>query len=420
MKKAIISSFFLVLALSLCGCSYIPGIVDISLPDGEIQIERNVPQILPVSYTTEDQQLDFKTPTLHRLRPANVELEFDSADDSIATVDAGGNVLGVALGETEITVKASNSVNEKTATLKVLCYENQKDLSVIPEVLEVEMDEQIDLADLYSEYVRWNAVISSHNDDIVSIDGTVLKPVEPGEAAVFLTLGNESRRIVFQAIEKVSEYTLDHETLEGSAETTATLGMGEYLPENANRGLKLTYISSDKNIVTIDDDGTVYFVAPGEATITAVNDLGMKVECTVTVTEKKVVPPPEPPKSTNPDDYDWDDPAVAAVLSMVGEKHTCSMVAEAAANAKGESGYLGLWPFIGLGPENFLYLGVEVSSSEIQPGDIIYYPNGGLGFSHVSVYIGNGMAVHGNFDKNGITKIANAFYTTVTHIRHID
>lgn len=417
MKKFMITMFFFIMATGLCACSYIPGITEISIPDSEIQIELGVPQTLSVSCITEDQEADFKAPTFHRVKPADVVLEFASADKGIVTVDENGKVMGVALGETEITVKASNSVNEKTATVYVLCYENQKDLSVIPDVLEVEMNEQFDLAELYNEYVRWNAVIDCQDDGIVMVDGTVLKPMEPGEAVLSLTLDDKSRNITFQAIEMVTEYTLDHETLEGSAETAATIGMGEYLPENANRGLELTFISSDEEIVTVDEDGTVYFVAPGEATITAINELDMEVECPVTVTEKKVE---VVVKSRDPNDYDWSDPAVAAVLDMVGEKHSCSEVAEAAANARGETGWVFSWPFMSLTPENFLRLGTKVSASEIQPGDIIYYPNGGWGFSHVSVYIGDGMAVHGNFDTNGMTKIANAFYTTIAYIIHID
>lgn len=80
MKRIIIAVFLVILASSLCACSYIPGIVELSLPDREIQIERDVPQPLHVSYTTEDQQSDFKSPAFHRVKPADVVLEFRSAD----------------------------------------------------------------------------------------------------------------------------------------------------------------------------------------------------------------------------------------------------------------------------------------------------------------------------------------------------
>lgn len=46
-------------------------------------------------------------------------------------------------------------------------------------------------------------------------------------------------------------------------------------------------------------------------------------------------------------------------------------------------------------------LGRTVGQAEAQPGDLIYYANGGGGMAHIAVYVGNGMAVHGGF--NGST-----------------
>ena len=40
-------------------------------------------------------------------------------------------------------------------------------------------------------------------------------------------------------------------------------------------------------------------------------------------------------------------------------------------------------------------------------GDLIYYNNGGRGVDHIAIYIGNGQAVHGNY--NGKTVIADAY-----------
>lgn len=45
--------------------------------------------------------------------------------------------------------------------------------------------------------------------------------------------------------------------------------------------------------------------------------------------------------------------------------------------------------------------------SEPEPGDLIYYANGGLGTTHYAVYLGEGQALQGNF--NGTTVIASAY-----------
>ena len=56
--------------------------------------------------------------------------------------------------------------------------------------------------------------------------------------------------------------------------------------------------------------------------------------------------------------------------------------------------------------------GREVSYSEAQPGDIIYY--GG----HVGIYIGNGLIVHASTQATGI-KISNALYRSIITVRRI-
>ena len=51
-------------------------------------------------------------------------------------------------------------------------------------------------------------------------------------------------------------------------------------------------------------------------------------------------------------------------------------------------------------PAGYLSLGRTVSAAEAQPGDLIYYANGGSGMAHIAVYAGNGQAVHGGFNGN--------------------
>ncbi|GEO97363.1 hypothetical protein KTU01_34860 [Kocuria turfanensis] len=51
-------------------------------------------------------------------------------------------------------------------------------------------------------------------------------------------------------------------------------------------------------------------------------------------------------------------------------------------------------------PVSYLNLGHRVSAAQAQPGDLVYYANGGMGFAHIAVYIGGGKAVHGGWNGN--------------------
>ena len=51
-------------------------------------------------------------------------------------------------------------------------------------------------------------------------------------------------------------------------------------------------------------------------------------------------------------------------------------------------------------PAGYMSLGTVVPASQAQPGDLIYYANGGLGLAHIAVYAGNGQAIHGGWNGN--------------------
>lgn len=83
----------------------------------------------------------------------------------------------------------------------------------------------------------------------------------------------------------------------------------------------------------------------------------------------------------------------SAALAQLGVAQDCTALASNALAAAGIN-YHG-WP------AGYLSLGRTVSAAEAQPGDLIYYADGGAGPAHIAVYIGNGQAVHGGW--NGFT-----------------
>ena len=88
----------------------------------------------------------------------------------------------------------------------------------------------------------------------------------------------------------------------------------------------------------------------------------------------------------------------------------CTQVVQQALANAGVSDAYQLWPD--------QYQGVYgYYTDSPQAGDLIYYNNGGRGVDHIAVYIGNGQAVHGNY--NGKTVIASAYQNGMGNPQYI-
>ena len=78
-----------------------------------------------------------------------------------------------------------------------------------------------------------------------------------------------------------------------------------------------------------------------------------------------------------------------AALSQLGVFQDCTMLVTNALKAVGINFHD--WP------AGYMSLGTVVPASQAQPGDLIYYANGGMGLAHIAVYAGNGQAIHGGW-----------------------
>lgn len=63
-------------------------------------------------------------------------------------------------------------------------------------------------------------------------------------------------------------------------------------------------------------------------------------------------------------------------------------------------------------------MGKSIKSSEMRPGDLLFYSNSGGTINHVAMYIGNGQIVHAANKRSGI-KISSWGYRTPTRIRNV-
>ena len=120
------------------------------------------------------------------------------------------------------------------------------------------------------------------------------------------------------------------------------------------------------------------------------------------VTPEAPAVPETPATPEAPADSTLGDRISAAAQELVGvtDGLWCTQVVQQALANAGVSDAYQLWPD--------QYAGVYgYYTDSPQAGDLLYYNNGGRGIDHIAIYIGNGMAVHGNY--NGKTVIASAY-----------
>ena len=122
--------------------------------------------------------------------------------------------------------------------------------------------------------------------------------------------------------------------------------------------------------------------------------------------EETVTPAPEQTASSLGDRIS----SSAQELVGVTDGLWCTQVVQQALANAGVSDAYQLWPD--------QYQGVYgYYTDSPQAGDLIYYNNGGRGVDHIAVYIGNGQAVHGNY--NGKTVIAGAYQNGMGNPQYI-
>ena len=95
--------------------------------------------------------------------------------------------------------------------------------------------------------------------------------------------------------------------------------------------------------------------------------------------------------------------AEAQKLVGVTDGLWCTQVVQQALANAGVSDAYQLWPDQYAGQYGYY-------TNDPQEGDLLYYNNGGRGVDHIAIYIGNGQAVHGNYE--GKTVIDSAYLST--------
>ena len=211
------------------------------------------------------------------------EICWESADESVATVDGNGVVTGIASGNAVITATCRD--RSVSCTVNVIVPVAELTLepaqTVLAEGGTLALTATVLPEDATDNSVTW----SSDNEDVATVnaDGTVTA-VSVGEAKITASCGEKTAECIVTVAPPVSEVQISHGTLRLYAGQSSNVLKATVLPGNA-ADKAVTWQSSDTKIVAVTKDGTITCLAAGQATITA-SCGGKSASCVVTVVNK--------------------------------------------------------------------------------------------------------------------------------------
>ena len=229
------------------------------------------------------------------LTPSNAtsaELTWISSDDSIATVK-DGKITAVASGTCMVTVRTTNG-NTDTCLVKVIgdgSYNPVESIKIESTDVSLNKGTSYNLSYLVEPSDSVNLVTWESSDvSVATVENGVVYALAGGEITVYAKSGDISESVKVTVIEeKKEEFMLNQTEISMTVGDTYTLGTN-------NSEIKVTWVSSDVNVASIDQTGLITAKSAGETTITAKASNGSFYDCKVTVVAKEEEPEPEEDK----------------------------------------------------------------------------------------------------------------------------
>ena len=224
------------------------------------------------------------------------ETEYESSDEDVVTVSEDGLVTAVGPGEATVTVTVTTpdgtSVSAEvtvTVTEPVVSVES---ISVESEEMELEIDSQDEIVVTFEPEDATNLELeySSSDETIATVDEDgVVTAVAPGVVTITVTSVDNPEAIatvavtVYDPVVHVESISVTDSQMNLAYDSEEEIEV-TVEPENATDP-SLGYSSSDEDVATVDENGTVTAVGFGTATITvtSVDNPQATAEVTVTV-----------------------------------------------------------------------------------------------------------------------------------------
>ena len=227
--------------------------------------------------------------TLSPSNASNKKIKWESNNPSVATVDDKGIITSVSVGEADIIVSSSdNSIRETCHVVVKSKGATGIDLSSREYSLKVGEKKVLYAAISPSSASTTSFVYQSSNSNVAMVDANgIIEAVASGEADIIVKdeQGLYEARchiIVSPQLEKIELDRVNVELVVGKSDTLKTI----LFPSDI-KDVKLTWSSSNSDIVKVNNSGAIYGKAIGEATIT-VKSNNIEASCKVVVKQRTV------------------------------------------------------------------------------------------------------------------------------------
>lgn len=255
---------------AFCTVTVTTPVKGITLSDTEMSLQKGVTGRLTYTITPID--------------ASDKSARWSSSDESVAAVTQDGLVTGVGAGSATIKVETANGIS---AECTVTVSSPVTGVTVNPSSLRLSAGSSellsaiISPTDADNQEVRW----STSNASIASVGELtgLVTANAPGTATITVTTvdGLFSATCEVTVYRPIASMTFANSNYEMKINTTLKLVLNK-LPADASNE-KITYVSSDTSIATVDANGTVTGLAHGTVTITATSEYGVEATCSVYV-----------------------------------------------------------------------------------------------------------------------------------------
>ena len=251
---------------------------------------------LTLNVTSKNIYLDKSFRLSYTINPTTAtfkEVEWKSDNESVATVDNEGNVVGVGVGTANITCTSKDNpfVAQRCkvkVTVPVGGISLDKNELELYETATALLTPTVLPENATNKKVIW----SSSDTSVATVNSKgLVKGVKHGTAVITCTTVNRNMtalcKVTVQKTVRSTSVRLDEKSLTMRGGKSVTL-VATIKPDNVSINT-VTWSSDNKKVATVDNNGKVTAVAPGTCKITCTTkDSGLTATCKVTVKPTKV------------------------------------------------------------------------------------------------------------------------------------